>query len=189
MNKEKIRPIYTELQGYFEEAPKAENGYFDEESIWDQFNKTIDELNEITGKNYDKFKIICKSILSDDDFGGGSKLVNVNLYRSNLAGLISKLYGEYFKDEINPLSGKPSTIINQISSQNQSVNIQMIVDLTSTIEKKLSEVKKGSKEDDFLNKLKSSLVSVKSVADLINSIFSLGKEVGLTLAEISNIFS
>ena len=56
---EKIRPIYSELQGYLSQAPKLESTIDRStySTLWTQVNNTIDELNKASAKNYDGFKI------------------------------------------------------------------------------------------------------------------------------------
>lgn len=110
----KIRPLYTELHGYLSQAPNADkNKYFDEKNIWLRYNNAIDELNEITSKNFNRFKVQTTNI------AGWGDAVSTREYRNNLSGLISRLYGEYFKNEVAPFSGMPSTIIQQNQQQTQ----------------------------------------------------------------------
>jgi len=115
--KEKVRPIYSELQGYLSQAPKKNKGLIFESSMWEQHNQTIDELNNITGKNYDRYKVEVKSI---DWNRTMRRVIYSQSYRTKLSGLILRLHGEYFSDEPPPFSGMPSTIISQQQVQSQS---------------------------------------------------------------------
>jgi len=176
--KDKIRPLYSELQGYLSQAPDDHNRSLHHESQWEQLHLTIDELNQITGKSYDKF------ILKPFTTPGGS-FVDVTEYRTKLGGLISRLHGEYFSDEPAPFSGMPSTIINQ--NQHQSQNIQILLEIQSLIDKKLSDTD-DAVEISFLQKIKDSLSTVKSINDLLGLILSTGSSVGLTLEQITRLF-
>ena len=54
MDRGKIRPIYSELQGYLSQMPTVSTSRAKE--LWLQPNKAIDELTEISGKDYSRFK-------------------------------------------------------------------------------------------------------------------------------------
>lgn len=179
--KDKIRPLYSELQGYLSQTPDYSSNQTEiyEESTWSQFHSTIDELNQVSGKSYDKFKVV-----SLNAHGGGA-FVRIMEYRTKLGGIISRLHAEYFNDEPAPFSGMPSTIIQQ--NQNQSQNIQVLLEIQSLIDKKLSDTT-DVVEKSFLQRIKDSLASVKSVNDLLGLILSTGSSVGLTLEQITRLF-
>lgn len=99
--KDKIRPIYFELQGYLSQAPEREKGLIFEEQVWIQHNQSIDELEQITSKKYDRYRIKPARI----NLNGVMRIqITVQAYRTVLGGLISRLHGEYFPDEISPLT-------------------------------------------------------------------------------------
>ena len=116
MMKEQVRPIYSELQGYLSQAPARDKGLIFEASIWEQHNQTIDELNTVTGKNYDRYKVEVRSI---DWNRTMRRVIDSQSYRIKLGGLVSRLHGEYFSDEPPPFSGMPSTVITQHQIQNK----------------------------------------------------------------------
>jgi len=181
MTKEKIRPIYSELQGYLSQAPKPEDVYIDDLSLWNQYNETIDELNEISGKDYNRFQTKEEDITKGD----GYRSLKVSIYRNKLGGLIARLYGEYFSNEPAPFSGMPNTVINQ--TQQQSQNFQVLFEMRSKIDEKIPEFKEGTKEKSFLDKIKSSLSSIKNTTELFTLILKTGKDSGLTVEQILNI--
>lgn len=182
IDKEKIRPIYSELQGYLSQAPLAEkSGYLYRSLLGDQFNTTIDELNNLTGKNYDKFKV---NVVRDES----GTHVRTSEYRSQLNGLIMRLYAEYFKDEASPFGGSPNMIVSQTQLQSQSAQIQMVLDFQSLIDKKLYSAKLEEKEKTFLEKIKSALPSIKSAVELIKLIISVAKSLGMDINQVANIF-
>jgi len=184
MEKEKIRPIYSELQGYLSQAPTSERPgdwvYYGQ--IFEQYNNVIDKLNSISDKDYNRFKV------QPETFEDGRRYVRILDYRSKLSGLISKLHGEYFYDEPSPFSGMPTTIISQTQQQTQSFQIQMLLEIQSKIDEKIPKFKEGSKERKFLERIKSSLSSVRDISQLIGLLLKTGKEIGLTLGQLFNIF-
>ena len=181
--KEKIKPIYKELQGYLSQVPlpKTPHDAITSPAVWEQFNNTIDELNACSEENYDKFKV--SAVYREE----GYQQINLVDYRQKLGGLISRLQAEFFSSEPEPFSGSPSTIITQNQQQTQSLHVQMLLEFQSLIDKKLPELKAGSKEKSFLEKVKKSLPTITSVIELIKLILSVAGNLGLTPEEISKI--
>jgi len=120
-SKEDIRPTYAELQGYLSQAPSEEkSGPIRDANLWNQVNETIDELNRISGEDYDRFKITPQRYEHNR-----IPYLDKDTYRSKLGGLISRLHGIYFSDEVAPFSGIPSTVI--IKSQKSKDKSQKLV--------------------------------------------------------------
>jgi len=178
--KEKIRPTYNELQGYLSQAPNKD--------VWDdggvamqnQLNITVDQLSEMTGDDYSRFKV---------RVSGERTVLDINSYRTNLGGLISRIHGLYFSDEAPPFSGGPSTVITQNQHQSQSMNVQVLLEVQSKIDLQLPNHKEGTPERNFLERVKAGLGSVKSVTELISLILKTGKEVGLSVDKILSLFT
>jgi ubiquinone biosynthesis protein Coq4 len=103
--------------------------------------------------------------------------------------LISKLHAEYFPDELSHLDGVPGTVMTQNQQQSQSVLFQMILDVQSKIDEKISNYKDGSNEKSFLQKLKGSLSSISNVNQLIQTILKLAKDSGLDFNKALEIFT
>ncbi len=122
-SKEDIKPIYAEFRGYLSEAPsggKIDSIY--DADLWEQVNQAIDELNRISGEDYNRFKITPQRTQH------GIRLsVEKDTYRGKLGGLISRLHGEYFSNELSPLGGEPSTVISQTQQQSQSFQIELLL--------------------------------------------------------------
>jgi len=172
-----IRPLYSELQGYLSQAPTASRPEeaIGDESFWQQYNEAVEQLSSATKRDYNRFKI--------DPIGGeGRPFIRVNTYRQKVSGLISRLHGEYFSDEPAPFSGMPSTVITQ--TQHQAVSIQMLLDVQSKIDEKLSKSEKGSKEEGFLKKFKGILSSISNANELIRQCVKLANEFGLSVKDI-----
>ncbi|HUU16593.1 MAG TPA: hypothetical protein VMW72_05545 [Sedimentisphaerales bacterium] len=183
-NKEDIRPIYSELQGYLSQAPEeAKIRLIDDDNLWNQANQAIDELSRISGEDYNRFKITPRRIRSS------ARLVaDVGTYRAKLGGLISRLHGKYFSDEPAPFSGMPSTVNIQTQQQSQSVHIQMLLDFQGKIDAQLQKLEPGDKKRSFLEKVKGALASVRDYAGLIALYVTTAQEFGLTLKELSELF-
>lgn len=179
MDKEKIKPLYSEFQGYLSQAPEpriSHDQIFDHSFI-EHYHATIKLLSSVAGEDYSRF---CVQPPRDERY------VHIITYRQKLGGLISYLHGRYFPGEPAPFSGGPSTVITQ--SQQQSQFIQMVLDMQSKIDEKMPGFSAGSKEKGFLQKLKSQLSSISSVTQLLNQLFKLANEFGLNIEDISNIF-
>lgn len=181
---EKIKPIYQELQGYLQQTPlpKVASDCLYESSYWDQINNVIDELNQVSGKDYSKFKII------PEDRYASASYVRVAFFRQKLGGLIDRLHAEYFSDEDRPFSGKPSTIVTQNQSQEQNVSITMVLQIQEKILEKLNDPNTTSEEKSFLERVKEGLGGVKSVFDLLNLIFSMANSMGISVERLKTLF-
>ena len=112
--KEEIRPIYTELQGILSQAPVI-GKYPDEvsSSISDveYFHTVLDRLSKILGEDLSHYRV---GTMNDGQY------FRISEYRQKISGLISYLYGAYFKDEKEPFSGSPHTVVTQNQKQAQS---------------------------------------------------------------------
>ena len=175
--KEKVRPLYSELQGYLSQAPPDEkHDIIHDESIWSLYNDSVRSLNKVSGVDYSRFIITSHA----------EGYITVSTYRQKLGGLISSLHAEYFSDEPAPFSGGPSTVITQTQQQSQSV--QMLLDIQSKIDEVLPRCEAGSPEQGFLQRLKDSLSTVSNVKELFNLCFKLAKEFGLSITTLMKLF-
>ncbi|MEX0931219.1 MAG: hypothetical protein WDZ88_00550 [Candidatus Paceibacterota bacterium] len=181
--KKKIRPVYSELQGYLNQAPGVgEHGSSTtrDETLWKQLNSTIDELNVVSDLNFDKFKV------TGIKNGQSYYYINVSEYRTKLGGLITRLHGTYFSDEPAPFYGMPSTTITVSNQQEQSQHQTMLVELHSVIDKKLASLPEG-KEKSFLGSLKEGLGTVKDFASLMMLISTLGQKYGIGMEQLASL--
>lgn len=184
-NKEKVRPVLAELKGYQSAAPDPEKGsrLFDDH-FWKQYNSTIDELNTITGSDYNKFKLQPQA---EDWNGRYITMAKTQDYVSKLSGLINRVSAEYFSDEKSSISG-PSTVINTHQTQSQSQQQSMVVDIAMFIAEKKSDYAKGTKERVFLEKAGEAIKETKNVTDIISTIISIATACGLSLPALAKIF-
>ena len=182
--KDKVRPLYGEFQGYLSQAPTAAShphATMKDKAIWNQYNEAVKLLSVATEKDYSRFEIKTMK------YQNGASFIHLDTYKQKLGGLILRLHAEYFSNEIAPFSEMPNTIMSQ--TQQQNVTIQMILDIQSKIDEKLSKSKEGSKEKKFLNKLKKILSSIKNVNELIKEFMRLANEFGLGPKDILSLWS
>lgn len=179
MDLEKIKPLYSEFQGYLSQAPDAKTSgdVIYDLSFSEQYNATIKLLSSLTGEDYNRFCVQPPQ---------RERWVHIATYRQKLGGLILYLHGKYFANDPAPFSGGPSTIITQTQQQSQS--IQMLLDVQSKIDEQISRFSEGEKEKGFLQRLKSSLSSISNVTQLLAQVFKLAKEFGLNIDSVSKIF-
>ena len=186
-NNSDIRPIYTELQGYLSQAPTIDKMmYLYDKPLWEQLNTTIDELNEKSGEDFSKFKITDIKQQKREPY---AQHVPTTDYRSKLNGLIMRLYGKYFSEEQSPFGGFPSTVVQQNQSQSQTMQITMILEFQSLIDRKIYGTELKPEEKSFLEKVKSSLPTVKSSIELMNMCLSLAKSLGLSIDQVLKLFT
>lgn len=142
----------------------------------------MEELNNITGKDYNKFKV---EPLQGHD---GYRFVRVQKFKIHAGGLVSKIHAEYLLNEPAPLAQTPTTIITQGQTQIQETNLKMVLDTQSKIDEKIPKYVEGTKERTFLEKVKSELTSVKNIADLIALILKTGESIGISTHQIIDLF-
>lgn len=180
-----IRPIYSELQGYLNQAPgigEHGNSVARDNTLWEQYNSAIDELNTVSGADFNKFKV---TGLKQGQFGTH---IVVSELRIKLGGLIARLHGTYFSDEQAPFIGMPSTTINLSNQQNQHQQQSVFVDLAILLDKKIAAMPEGN-EKSFLSELRAGIGTVKDFASLILLIADLGAKYGITLPLLSKLFN
>jgi hypothetical protein len=178
-----IKSVYAELIGILSQTPTSKDeGVIYNNQIWEHYNRIVKRLSEITGKNYDNFFI-------KTDRSEYTEYIDTTVYRTKLGGLISKLHAEYFDTLPEPFSGKPSIVITQSQQQNQQILFQLILDVQSKIDEKIPSLKEGSKEKTFFQKVKKSLSATTGIIDLLNKIFVLAKECGVSTEQLMNLFS
>jgi len=179
-NKEEIRPLYSELQGLLSQAPEPElpgsgSIFTVRPQILEHYHSIVENLSCLTGdENYKRFTV-------SDNYP--------SVYRSKLSSLISSLHGKYFSDEPAPFSGMPSTVNIQTQEQSQAVHVQMLLEVQSKIDQKLPKYDEGTKEKKFLQKVKSSLSSIKDAVGLIVLLTNIARECGLSIDDLKSIFS
>lgn len=183
--KEQIRPLYSELKGYLSAVPDKDTIYDSTAtSICNQLNGTIDQLNSITNKEYNKFKINPRNEQWNQSY---RTILSIIDYKNKLSGLINNIQGEFFSEEQVSLGGQPSTIINTHQTQSQSQSLSIALELQEKIISEIPKHKEGSKERNFLEKMKFALPTIKSVTDVLSNALTIGANVGLDPATIHTL--
>ncbi len=181
--KQKVQPIYKQLQGYLGQAPTAEKGYYEYNSFyWTTLNNCIEQLNKITGDDYSQFQVTVIPMQEGDD-----EKIERNEYRMQINGLIMYLKGTYFPEESDPFGGNPLVSVNQ----SQNVQVTMLLEFTTLIDKVLyGENGKNLKPEEktFLEKVKNELPSVKTAAELLATVIKMAKDSGLDIHAVAKLF-
>lgn len=183
--KDKIRPIYSELQGLLSQTPLStgSGNLYDDTPVWLQLEQCIAELNNLTGQNYDRFKTAPPKISQSSN----KHYISLADFRTKIGSLITRLHAEYFSTESTPFSGSPSTVISQNQTQQQAVNVSLLLEIQSIIDEKLAQTTKPE-EKNFLTQLKSTLPSVKTGLELFKLILELAHQCGLDLNSVTKLF-
>jgi len=182
--KNKIRPIYSELQGMLSQAPneKTNNLGSSDDELWNRFNALVNKLEEETKD--DSFKdFIINPKLSDWGNGRTSPYVTVVTYRGKISGLISRLHGTYFVDEPAPFSGQPGVVV----SQTQNVSVEILIQLGADLQKALDKTE-TPEEKTFIEAVKDKVGTVKSYIDFLLLVTSMAQQYGVTLDKIKHLF-
>jgi len=183
---EKVRPIYGELIGYLSQIPLAEKSNFlyePDTKIAEYINITIDELSGVTGQDFSKFKT--ETEYYDDGYSKGNQ-VSVMELRTKLNGLIMRIYATYFSEENPPFGGNPNIVVNQSQNQNQS-QVSMLLEFQGLIDKKLNNPNIKEEEKKFLQKVRSTLPSIKSATELFSTAISIAKDFGLNMDTVHQL--
>ena len=182
--KDKIRPIYSELQGILHQAPEKDQSIYNEDKrLWEKFNELLDSLKTITNDgSYESSKLV-------PIHGDGYSYVSGQMYRTNISGLILKLHGTYFSDERPPFSGpEPANVTQtQFAAQSQNVSVEVAVQIGMDLQKALEKAE-TPEEKSFIEGLKSKIGTVKSYADFLLLVVSTAQAYGITLENIEKLF-
>jgi len=179
VDREKIRPAYAELQGILGQLPNK--GYVENPAVWTRHNALIQELNDLTGRSYDGFRLASR----ESTMLGN--VVEYEEYRMKLAGLVGRLHAEYFSDEPPPFVNMPSTMITQ--TQSQSVQVEVLLEINTWISDKLNQAKEGSPERKFLERVRGAVSKVRSVGQFVSLLLTTAKEFGLSIDQLKDLLS
>lgn len=180
--KNKVRPIYSELQGMLSQAPKVDGYmYRDQKELWERFNYLLQKLQEITqDKEYGNLQINPR--IDDTEL-----IVTASEYRGKVSGLISRLHGTYFYNEPAPFSGISAQVISQVQSQHQSTQVIMLLEVQDRINQQIPKFEEGSKERGFLEAVKSKLSTIKDAIEFAKLVVVTAKDFGLDIDKIKDI--
>lgn len=194
-NSDQLRRSYNKLFGLnYGLINSGRTGYMQQHE-WVNFNTEVEALAEILGDDHIKsFTIIPKRMNSQNH-------VNVNDFTSSVNGLLHYIYREYENmidvDE-PPVAGGSSPAnyttapvnVNQSNSQATSISIefnQTILSLNENLTRKESDYDEGSKERNFITKLKEALPTAKSTLEVISLILKVGSQLKLPVDKLLEI--
>lgn len=170
-NIKQVAGIYEELKGVVLSI-KDNGSWFDDDGYTQHVNGIIARVS-----------IICPEIediksyeIKAEYLPNRGQIVNVIPTKTKLNALIGRLKGTYDLDV--PLNTNGHTFI-QNQSQEQSQQINLVLEWQEKIIKEISKYESGSKERAFLEKLKSSLPDIKIITDILSNTLKIGSEVGL----------
>jgi hypothetical protein len=180
-----IRPYYSELQDCLSQAPELSDpsNRTRDNSLWIRLNDLVGTLNEITGKDYSRFEVTPRS-----DEAGRPYLLVIT-YRNKLGRLIASLHGDYFSDEAAPFSDTPNQVIHQTQAQIQSIGISFILDIVEKIDQELPRHEDGSKDKEFLQRVKDSLRGITDTTQCISNIFNISKDFNLSAGDVVTLLA
>jgi hypothetical protein len=182
---EKIKHIYGELRGMLKQAPDAHYLHGDDHHLWERLTSISTTLVQLTGdEDYSYFAIHPKSEYSEMTSSLDIS-VSGNEYRTKLGGLITRLHDAYFAEQTDPLSGAPS-MVNNIS-QNQSVSVQLYVDLALELKSALERAETPT-EKSFIQSLLDKVSTVKTFMDFSLLMNSLAMQFGITPDRVQQLF-
>lgn len=176
-----IKPLYGRLRGLKEAAPEETTSTITDENLWASFNRIVDLLNSATkADKYEDFRIN-PEYRSPRNGIHGYYYMKTTTYRSKLNELIGCLHAEYFQNDADPYTEVPSTIINQLQSQQQSQSMQStVLHLQEKLIEKLTKEDTTENEKGFLKKLKELLPTIKDAVQLSITVAKLAKEFGVS---------
>jgi hypothetical protein len=147
-----------------------------------QYLKVIDELTKLTEQDLEHF-------IPRYNDQKGDKACSTRDLIAEISGLLGWIRGNYLPDKqahyLNTSSPANQIMINQEVNVTQS----MIINITELLTARQDKFSPDSKERNFIDKVKAGLASVKDAASILNLIIQTASQCGLSLAELSKIFS
>lgn len=175
-----IRPIYSELKGILSQAPNVDKYlYSQEKALWERFNSLLNKLSVLTkDESYKEF-------ILEPNMVNRFPNLSAAVYRGKVSGLISRLYGTFFTQELEPFSGSPSTVVTQTS--NQTVTTQLYVQLGIDLKSALDKTE-NINEKSFIGVLTEKIGEVKNYIDFLLLVIGTAAQFGITLDRIGTLF-
>ncbi|MFA6042318.1 MAG: hypothetical protein WCV85_04350 [Patescibacteria group bacterium] len=181
---EEVRSYYSELQGYLSQFPiaKSPSDVSDDFSMVERLNGVIDKLQTLCNEDLSRFKVSSPP-------GYDSQYFLISQYRTLVGGLISRLHAKFFSNEPPPFSGMPSTVnhFSQSQTQNQSQNMQLVMEVTEIITKSLANTDIPQDEKTFLQKVKEILPTINGGLDLVQKVSAIAAQLGMSIEAVSRL--
>ncbi len=156
----KIRSIYGDIKGLLSQIPQSDKESYVVAFVVNGFNKTIDELSQITDTDYSRYKITREVIAPS----AHREIYYINPVRIQIGRVISRLEEEYGFGRENDRQSPNIAIFNK--NQNE-VSLKIDYTINELIDKNTDEESKNQlrelrdeleKKDKNWNKIKSILI-------------------------------
>lgn len=173
------------------------------DNSWDSFNTDMDTLRNITSDaHYQSLKI-------SPTHGNNRLMIAVSNYSIKVYQAVKYLYDTYGDSELSSAYGptnpqnynntgntfSQTSVLNQDQKNNQTqtteINIefnQTLMYITEAVVEAKSKFKEGTKERNFIDKLKNAITLTKNTADLIKTIMMVAVEYGIAVETLHEIF-
>lgn len=183
--KDLIRPLYGQLAGLLEQLPTETGkiGPIYANEVVTQQADVIERLKELTGEDYERFKII-----SRDERNEGELFVHVLALRSQVAGLIGYVGSKYYNDEQKVAAPGTQLVVQQTQTQEQTAVIQLQGEIENLIRRREAEHQEGTKERDFFKQLGQMVSTARSGVEVIAAAVALAEKLGLSLSFLRQVF-
>lgn len=136
------RQIYYRLIGYYQTLPEAVNvnSLVSNSPLWEQFNKTVDEIVSLGHADFEKHKI------TEEKIGqfNSRPAVNIHLLKTNINSMLWEMSAKFFfqnPKELIGISGS-SPVVQQVNSQHQTQQQKQEQEMELTIEQKMQALNK-----------------------------------------------
>lgn len=169
---------------------------------WKNYNLILDELSQITGDNYYKelsvhpkrrgsFQILLASDYSIKVYQTTSYLYNTKSEQLSTQPPPQKPLVKRGSDQNITQTSVLSQDQQNEQKQHVEVNVefnQTITYITEALVEAKSKFPEGSKERNFIDKLKESISTAKTTADLIKMVAAAAAQFGISAQTLSQIF-
>ena len=178
-NKKEIIGVYEELRGVLA-AIEGKTSWFDDDGFTTHANLIIERVRFVCPEiqDIDSYKIQAEYI---NNRGEIVKPIPVKAKLNSLIGRLKGLYG------LEVPAKNDSTTFIQNQSQNQSQSLSVVLELQEKIISEIPKHAEGTKERNFLEKLKSALPTIKSIADILSLTLKIGADSGLDTTTIHKL--
>lgn len=177
-NTKEIKGVYEELKGVLSSIENKDS-WFDDNSFSNHANRVISRVGTLCPEinDIDSYKIQPEYIQQRGN------IIQPIPAKAKLKSLIGRIRGSYEMEDSAVNTGHTF-----IQTQQQQMNIELLLDVRGQIDKHIQEYSKEQPERKFLEEVKSKLSTVKSAIDVLRLIISAAKEFGISLATLLKIF-
>jgi len=177
-NTKEVKGAYEELKGVLSSIENKDS-WFDDNGFADHANRVITRVGSLCSEitDIESYKIRPEYIQQRGN------IIEPIPTKAKLKSLIGRIKGIYELEESSANTGHTF-----IQTQQQQMNIELLLDVRGQIDKHLQDYSKDQPERKFLEEVKSKLSTVKSAIDVLRLIISTAKEYGVSLATLLKIF-